>query len=677
MTDQTWNTALYGLVGIIAQRPIAWKMAAQELWDSLSYNPPQDPMSLIQGDNLSKSYGIQDVFTDVNLALPRQGRVALVGMNGVGKSTLLRLLAGLENPDSGHVQRARNLRVGYLPQESIDLRQDLFNVSESLWDLSLGAFAELRSRELHLAQLEAAMVDPKQVDRALQQYGALQEVFELEGGYTYQAQARQVLRGLGFDEEAFGRPLHQFSGGEKTRAQLARLLLDDPELLILDEPTNHLDMDAVEWLEGWMRDWPGAALIVSHDRYFLDRVVDAIWELTPAGIEVYRGNYSAYVEQRAARREHLAGLMRAQNDHTRKERDFIQRNIAGQKTRQAQGRRKRLERLLKDDPIIMRADPRAARIQFKAPKRSGDIVLETKDLVIGYRDGDPLFEVPDLVLQRGQRVALIGPNGAGKTTLLKTLLGEQLPKSGTARLGASVHIGYFAQAHADLNPENTLEQEILEAAPEMRTTELRSLLARYLFTHDDLKKPIEVLSGGERARVALMHLILEGANVLLLDEPTNHLDLLAQESLQEALEQFPGTILLVSHDRYLVRALASEIWHVDDLARLLRVFPHGYEQYELSRTERRDVERQTESASKHKPTPAPSTRVDRLPSIEQVEAQIEALESELENLSLSLLKFSDNYQEQSRLGERYRQLEAELEQQLKLWERVAQSTGTA
>jgi ATP-binding cassette subfamily F protein 3 len=677
MTDQTWNTALVGLVGIIVQRPTAWKMAAQELWHTLSYNPPQDPMSLIQGENLSKSYGIQDVFMGVDLAIPHRARVALVGLNGVGKSTLLRLLAGLEAPDSGSVQRARNLRVGYLPQESNDLHAELFVEVETLWDLALEAFEALRTNEARLGQLEAAMADPRQVDRALQQYGALQERFEREGGYTYQAQARQVLRGLGFSDEDFGRPLEQLSGGEKTRAQLARLLLDDPELLILDEPTNHLDIEAVEWLENWMRDWPGAALIVSHDRYFLDRVADAIWDLTPTGIEAYRGNYSAYVRQREARREHLVAMVEAQQELIRKEREFIQRNIAGQKTRQAQGRRKRLERLIKEDLLTVDADARTTKIEFKAPKRAGDIVLETKDLVIGYADGEALFEVPELIVQRGQRVALIGPNGAGKTTLLKTLLGELPAKSGLARLGASVHVGYFAQAHADLNPENTLEQEIQAAAPELHTRDLRGLLARYLFGPDDLKKPIEVLSGGERARVALMRLILEGANFLLLDEPTNHLDLLAQEALQEALEHFPGTILLVSHDRYLVRALASEIWHVDGDSQQLKVYPHGYEEYLQERIEVQDRQEQVKDTHKLQPRAASIRKRATLPSLDMVEAQIEAIEAELVALNLALVDAGEDFQEQARLGKRYRQLEAELEQQLKLWERVAQSAESA
>jgi ATP-binding cassette subfamily F protein 3 len=672
--DQTWNTALVDLVGIIVQRPMAWKIAAQDLWETLSYNPPQDPMSLIQGENLSKSYGIQDVFAGVNLALPHQARVALVGMNGVGKSTLLRLLAGLENPDSGQVQRARNLRVGYLPQESIDHYPDLFPQDGTLWELALAAFGTLRSLESKLAQLEADMADPKQVDRALHQYGVLQEQFERDGGYTYQARAKQLLRGLGFGDDDFDRPLMQFSGGEQTRAQLARLLLDDPELLILDEPTNHLDIDAVEWLENWMRDWPGAALIVSHDRYFLDRVAEAIWDLTPIGIESYRGNYTAYVQQREAHREHLAGMIRAQQDHIRKERDFIQRNIAGQKTRQAQGRRKQLERLIKDDLLSMDSESSAAKIQFNTPSRSGDIILDTKDLIIGYTDGEALFAVPELILQRGQRVALIGPNGAGKTTLLKTLLGELPPKSGTVRLGASLKIGYFAQAHAGLDPAKTLEQEIRTAAPEIHTRDLRSLLARYLFGPDDLNKKIEVLSGGERARVALIHLILEGANFLLLDEPTNHLDLLAQEALQEALEGYPGTILLVSHDRYLVRALASEIWSIEAGAQSLQVFPHGYEEYLDARAQ--EIGRQRiERNERRKTEPSRPVEVkERLPSIAEVEAQIQALEAELNHLNIALIQARDDFQEQARLGQRYRQLEYELDEQLALWERVAQST---
>jgi ATP-binding cassette subfamily F protein 3 len=652
-------------------------MAAQEMWETLSYNPPWDPMSLIQGENLAKSYGVQDVFRGVDVALPHQARVALVGLNGVGKSTLLRLLAGLETPDEGQVQRSRNLRIGYLPQESIDSMLGFSNDAETLWELAIDAFASLRRQEAQLAQLEAAMAEPDQVDRALQKYGTLQEQFEREGGYTYQAQARQVLRGLGFSGEYFHRPLNQFSGGERTRAHLARLLLDDPELLILDEPTNHLDIEAVEWLETWMRDWPGAALIVSHDRYFVDRVVDTIWDLTPSGVENYRGNYSAYVKEREARRELVAARIKAQQKHIRKEQDFIQRNIAGQKTRQAQGRRKRLERLINDEALTLNPTGRAARIEFNSPERSGDIVLETQDLVVGYSDGEPLFHVPDLVINRGQRIALIGPNGVGKTTLLKTLLGEQATKRGLVNRGASVEVGYFAQAHADLDPESTLEDEVRRAAPDLRNQDLRNLLARYLFGPDDLNKTIGMLSGGERARVALIHLILDGANFLLLDEPTNHLDLLSQEALQEALDSFPGTLLLVSHDRYLVQALANEVWYADGERPELQVYPYGYQEYLEARSAARDAQTSVNERVKTSRQQPKKGMKERLPDLEKVEAQIKFLESELEQINQAILACGDDYQQQKELGERYRKLENDLEMLLQLWERAAQAGGLA
>ncbi len=306
-------------------------------------------MSLLQANDLSKSYGAQDVLTSISLAIPRQARISLIGPNGVGKSTLLHLLAGIEKPDTGTLQLARGLEVGYLPQESASVIDS--QAVETIRDLCLGAFEELLRHERRLRELEQAMADPERVQEAMLQYGALQESFELAGGYTYEVRMQQVLGGLGFAPDEFDFPLARLSGGERTRALLARLLLDDPDLLILDEPTNHLDLEAIEWLEAWMRDYPGAAVIVSHDRYFLDRVVDQVWELHPDGLTTYRGNYSAYVEQRAQRMALLEARYQAQQDHIRKEQDYIQRNIAGQNTRQAQGRRKRLERMLRDEAV--------------------------------------------------------------------------------------------------------------------------------------------------------------------------------------------------------------------------------------------------------------------------------------------------------------------------------------
>ena len=578
-----------GFMGIIAQRPSTWKFAARDLWEGLGYNPPRDPMSLLQAENLSKSYGVQDVIQGLTLSVSHQARIALVGPNGVGKSTLLRILAGIESHDSGSIQRARNLQIGYLPQATVDRSADIEPDERTPWEIGLESFQELRSREEQLRELEQSMTDPQMVDQAMTRYGVLQEAFEHDGGYLYQTRIQQVLTGLGFSiEDDFHRPLSQLSGGERTRVEIARLLLEDPDLLIMDEPTNHLDIEAIEWLERWLRDWPGTVIVVSHDRFFLDRVANTVWDLTSVGLENYRGNYSAYVQQKVERLEHLSSRYKSQQEHIHKERDFIQRNMAGQNTRQAQGRQKRLDRMLRDHEITLPKAQKKAHIAFKQPDRSGDLVLRTRDLVVGFReDEEVLFKVPDITLRRGECVALIGPNGSGKTTLLKTLLEEIDPYSGDVDLGASLQIGYFEQTHRGLEPERTALEEVMSVSADIRTSEARSLLGGFLFSGDDVKKTMSVLSGGERGRVALLKLILQGSNFLLLDEPTNHLDIPSQEALQNAIHAFPGTILLVSHDRYLVQDLASQVWVISPGNLSLRVFPYGYQSYLDARKQER------------------------------------------------------------------------------------------
>jgi len=483
-------------VGIIAQRPSTWKIAARDLWEGLGYNPPRDPMSLLQ----------EDVLQGLTLSVSHQARIALVGPNGVGKSTLLRILAGVESSDEGSIQRPRGLQTGYLPQATVDGSPGIGSDIQTPWEIGLEAFQDLRSREEKLAELEMSMADPQLVDQAMTRYGALQETFERDGGYLYQARIRQVLSGLGFSiKDDFHRPMSQLSGGERTRIQFARLLLEDPDLLVLDEPTNHLDIDAIEWLERWLRDWPGAVIVVSHDRFFLDRVANTVWDLTPAGLETYRGNYSAYVQQRNERLANLSTRFKSQQEHIRKERDYIQRNIAGQNTRQAQGRQKRLDRMLRDEEITLQNKQRTAHIAFKQPSRSGDLVLRTRDLVVGFREDDQvLFDVPDITLRRGECVALIGPNGSGKTTLLKTLLEEVDPFTGEVQLGASLQLGYFEQAQGGLQPERTALEEVMSASSEITTSKARSLLGGFLFSGGDVKKTMAVLSGGERGRVALL-----------------------------------------------------------------------------------------------------------------------------------------------------------------------------
>jgi ATP-binding cassette subfamily F protein 3 len=479
-----------------------------------------------------------------------------------------------------------------------------------------------------------------------------------------------VLNGLGFTPPEDSLPLGRLSGGERTRAELARLLLEDPDLLILDEPTNHLDVEAVEWLEGWLTEWPGSALVVSHDRYLLDRVAEAVWELTPRGLETYRGNYSAYVQQRQERRASQQVAFDAQQEHVRKEQEYIRRNIAGQNTRQAQGRRKRLERMLREEAVDRPETEKAVRLALQPAPRSGDIVLETEALHIGYAD-DPaaLFLVPDLVLRRGECAALIGPNGAGKTTFLKTILGETPAFSGSVRMGAGLHLGYFAQAHQGLDAGRTILEEIQETAPRWTVGRCRDFLGRFLFSGDAVDKTIGVLSGGERGRVALAKLALQGANLLLLDEPTNHLDLPSQEILQAALQEFPGTILLVSHDRYLVNALATQVWAIHPGTRRMQVFAGNYTAYAVQRSVDRERARLREAGQQRRERP--QRNVSTAAETQAAEARIAALEAELAELARLLEKAGADVARVTELGGRYAALQTELEAELERWERLA------
>jgi ATP-binding cassette, subfamily F, member 3 len=629
-------------------------------------------MPLITATDLGKSYGPNDIFSGVSLGIPNQGRIALVGPNGVGKTTLLRVLMGWEEPSAGQVQRARGLRVGYLPQEAQFTSE---SDQATLWQECLQVFSDLTARQAEMARLEARMADPAESEAALAAYGKVQLEFEHLGGYTYETRIRQTLTGLGFTAVDYDRPLGQLSGGQRTRALLARLLLSEPDLLLLDEPTNHLDIAAVEWLETTLREWQGAVLVVSHDRYFMDRVAESIWEMTPA-IEIYHGNYSAYLTQRAERYQRRLEEYQAQVAFIEKEEEYIRRNIAGQNTRQAQGRRKRLERLLEEARLTPPIEARRLHLRLEPVGRSGDLVLRTVGLDIGYADeGHPLFSVPDLTLQRSECAAIIGPNGAGKTTFLKTLL-EHVPSyRGEVMLGASLNIGYFSQAHEGLNPENDLIHEVQSVAPKLQVGEAREYLAKFLFTGDDVFKPVEVLSGGERGRLALAKLALRGANLLLLDEPTNHLDLPAQEVLQAVLSAYSGTILLVSHDRYLIDAQATQIWEVIPEEGRLRVFRGTYSEY-------REV-KEAEAAERAKPAAPPVSKEPRPPRpkpgeaaaerrrrsrLKDLEQEISSLETALTGLTRQLETPPPDPAKVQKLGGEYVRLQADLEKLLAEWE---------
>jgi ATP-binding cassette subfamily F protein 3 len=663
-------------------------------------------MSLISSSNLTRSFGPDDIFAGVSLSIARGSRVAIVGPNGIGKTTLLRILVGLDEPSAGTVQRARGLTIGYLPQEAN------LTASHCLWEECLSVFSDLRAREAELARLEAAMADPQRAEQALLRYGPLQEAFERQGGYTYETRIRQTLTGLGFQPEDYQRPLAQLSGGQRTRALLARLLLSDPDLLVLDEPTNHLDIAAVEWLEGYLVNWEGTALIVSHDRYFLDKVVDHIWEMSRAGLEVYRGNYSAYLQQRQERWELRQQIYLAEKERLEKEVDYIKRNISGQRTQQARGKLRRLSRQVEAierlgfeavarkswlaissetsisaHPMGVEEAERRVRslkppghrppllkLHLKPGPRSGNIVLRTANLVVGY-PGEVLFAADDIELRRQECAALIGPNGAGKTTFLKTILEKHPPLAGEVLLGASLQIGYFAQAHEDLHPERTLVEEIEAVAPSLLLAEIRDYLARFLFTGEDVFRRVATLSGGERGRLALAKLSLTDANLLLLDEPTNHLDIPSQEILQQVLADYQGTILLVSHDRYLIDALATQVWEIEQERQALRVFRGMYSEYRALQ----EAERFAEGARPKEAAAAPKNRGQARPSgehrrrqarLQEVEAQIAGLEARLAGLASQLENPPADPEVVQQLGEDYVLVQDEINALLAEWEQL-------
>ncbi len=668
-------------------------------------------MSLITTTNLSKSFGPVDLFRGLNFAIPRGARLALVGPNGIGKTTLLRILAGEEEPSGGKVARARNIRIGHLPQEAA------FEMEGTLWEACLAVFAPLLRQGEELARLEAEMSDPGRREAALARYGRLQEDFERSGGYTYPTRIRQVLGGLGFDEADHNLPLEHLSGGQRTRAYLAHLLLSDPDLLLLDEPTNHLDIAAVEWLEGYLSQWQGAAVLVSHDRYFLDKVANGILEMTASAFEMYHGNYSAYLGQRQERAERRQEVFEAEKEKLLKEVEYIKRNISGQNVAQAKGKLRRLSRIVQaieqagfeavlnqkwikiSEEVNITTSPfgveeaerrvRALRspvralphlkLHLSAEKRSGDLVIRTHDLQVGY-PGKMLFCAPDIVLRRRECAALIGPNGAGKTTFLKTILGQVEPLAGEVVLGGSLNTGYFAQAHEGLKPENTLMQEIESAAPGMLPGQVRDHLGRYLFSGDEAFKKVSLLSGGERGRLALAKLALQQTNLLLLDEPTNHLDVPSQEVLQSVLDEYGGTILLVTHDRYLIDALGTQIWEIDPGETRLTLFEGTYSQMKEAR--QREAARlapaQAHAARSRAATRSPRVSMKkqgrsskdehlRATRLQKVEKQIATLEAQLSEIGRQLEQPPADIAEVRRLGEAYTAIQNQIEALLAEW----------
>jgi ATP-binding cassette, subfamily F, member 3 len=528
-------------------------------------------MALITLSGVKKNYGGHEVLRGVDLQIEARERVALVGANGAGKSTVLRLIAGREQPDEGEVQRNRRSRVGYLTQEAG------FHSKHTLREAMLEAFSGLRQQQQRLRELEAELAAAGSNPAAwqpetLEQYTRLMERFEHHGGYDYERRTEEVLTGMSFAPETWDRPARELSGGQRTRAHLGRLLLEEPDILLLDEPTNHLDLATTEWLEGFLSNWPNTLIVVSHDRYFLDRVTRRTVELINGKAESYPAPYSRYVELRAARHARQRKEYMAQQEEIARTEEFIRRNRAGQRAREARGRQTKLDRVarLEDAP-----GQEQLRLQMASATASGQVVLATSRLRIGFKDKQ-LLRMPNTQLRRGSKIALLGPNGSGKSTLLRTLMGEIPPLGGAFEWGHNVQIGYYAQAHEGLDLRRTVLQEVMDARP-MSEGDARSFLARFLFTEEEVFKRVGDLSGGERSRVALAKLTLQPSNVLLLDEPTNHLDIPARQVLEEVLRGYQGTIIMVSHDRYFISVVANEIWAIED--GVVRIYQGNYAEY--------------------------------------------------------------------------------------------------
>jgi ATP-binding cassette subfamily F protein 3 len=595
--------------------------------------------TILSARNLSKRYGAVEIFHGLTVHIRARQRIALVGVNGAGKSTLLRILAGLEEPDEGEVVRARGLQIAYLSQElDLQLRGPLFEQARR-------AFPHLQTLEAQLRALEAAMASCSAEEWPVlsERYAALQTRFEAAGGYDYERMIAETLQGLGFPPDQFERPAETLSGGERTRMALALVLLQQPDLLLLDEPTNHLDIQAIEWLEDHLQRFPGAVVAISHDRRFLDRMATHTWDLDFGALEEYPGNYSRFLSLKAERLERRRLEYEAQQAFIAHEQAFIRRYGAGQRAREARGREKKLARL---ERLERPQEHRRLQLSLTVTSRSGERVLATEPLAIGLPGHPrPLFTCPELEVRRQERVAIVGPNGCGKTTFLRTLLGEIPPFAGRVVLGQGVIPGYLPQTHTWMDPEQTILEAVRQVCP-MGEGRARHLLGRLLFSGDEVYKRLGELSGGERSRVALARLTLTAANLLLLDEPTNHLDIPAREALERVLGDYPGTILLVSHDRALIDALATQVWVIAEGQ--LTPYPGNYSDYLAAR------QAEEKPVAPHKARPAPRARGAedlrarqkraQAARLQALEAEIEALEEQTKSLEADMARASEERQ---------------------------------
>jgi ATP-binding cassette subfamily F protein 3 len=636
--------------------------------------------TILTVQDLQKSFGVEEIFSGVTFQVQEKERVALVGANGAGKSTLLKILAGMDSADSGSILEQTGLRMAYQAQEAT------FPHTATVWEAALDAFESARQAEAEIKTLEARMSSSEgaDLDALFERYAELTSHFELSGGYEMEHRTEQVLAGLGFAEDDYNVPVSRLSGGQKTRLALAHVLLEDPDLLMLDEPTNHLDLAALEWLENFLRNWNRTFIVVSHDRYFLDRVTTRTLDLSFGTLEDYAGGYSRYLVLREERMSRRMQEYEEQQEFIQRTEEFIRRYKAGQRSREARGRETRLARL---ERLERPKEHEPLRLRLGGTVRSGRTVLRTTPLQIGYQNGNgnaptELFGTSELQIERGDRVALMGPNGIGKTSLLRTITGEIKPLKGRIEFGVNVKPAYYQQGHEGLDLNETALSTILRAQA-MTEEGARSLLGRFLFSGDDAFKPVSALSGGERSRLALARLTLEQANLLILDEPTNHLDISSREALETVLEDYDGTILFVSHDRYLVDRIANRVWMVDDGN--VQEYLGNYGDYLRIRDRARAAQARVAAPAEPAPVATPERRGERSRAsdaeqkrlrqdLASAEKLVSRLEQKLNQLSddLALATIDQDVERITALGAHYEAVQQELEQAYARWEKLGE-----
>lgn len=634
-------------------------------------------MIILQANKIERSFAGEVLFDNISLQVDERDRIALVGKNGAGKSTLLKILVGEEEPTSGEINKKRDLSLSYLAQDS------RFESSNTIYDEMLHVFDDLRKTEKTLRQMELEMGEKTGADleKLMQDYDRLSEEFRQAGGFTYEADIRAILNGFKFDESMWQMKIEELSGGQNTRLALAKMLLEKPNLLVLDEPTNHLDIETIAWLENYLVNYSGALLIVSHDRYFLDKVATITLDLTKHSLDRYVGNYSSFVEQKEQKLLTEAKNYEKQQKEIAALEDFVNRNLVrASTTKRAQSRRKQLEKMERLDKP--EAGSKSAHMTFHSDKTSGNVVLTVEEAAVGY-DDQILSEPINLDIRKMNAVAIVGPNGIGKSTLIKSIVGQIPFIKGEARFGANVEVGYYDQTQSNLTPHNSVLDELWNDFKLTPEVEIRNRLGAFLFSGDDVKKTVGMLSGGERARLLLAKLSMENNNFLILDEPTNHLDIDSKEVLENALIDFDGTLLFVSHDRYFINRVATQVLELSEEGSTLYLGDYDYylekkaelEALATAQAEAVPVSSTEEGTSNdyhlQKQNQKELRKITR--RIEQLEAEMEELDQKIQEISETMHSTNDAadlVQLQSELDQLTVQQEAVMEEWAELSEQV-------